>query len=235
MSQQVDLSNFNSMIESANNTISCNSDCKRNKRVASLRRKMGEAKSKVVLAEPEYQNAVKNYVVYTAGENSYDEMMKQQYTELADTVAAKMQGDLNDTIGKIIPQIHTYEGLMVNFRNVVDLFEQYKVENMALERRLKEDTNDIITNERKTFYEDQEIDVLDTSYYYFFIFIYLVIVVSFIAMYVMRNIRTLSPIYVCWLLFFIFLPWITQWGLKLGLFVLYRLASLFPKNVYLSL
>ena len=58
---------------------------------------------------------------------------------------------------EIKTQIETYHGLLLNFKNVVDLYLKYKTENVELVKNLKQESSDILTNERKTYYEDQKI------------------------------------------------------------------------------
>lgn len=230
----IDLSQFNSFIDSANNTISCDSDCKRKKRISSLKQKMMEAKSNIALAEPDYQLAVKNYLVYTKGETEYNDLMEQQYTSVANDLATTMHEQLAKTTADITQQIESYIGLLVNMQNVVDLYEQYKQENIALAKQLKEDATDIITNERKTYYEDQETEW--TSYvYYILLIVYIISAIGYVVFYLKTNIRMLSIWKIIKLCIVIVIPWLMKWFLRLLVMFVYWVAGLFPKNTYLTL
>ena len=235
MTQQptMDINKLNSFLDYANQAISCDSECKQNKRSTSLRNKLMEAESNLVLAEPEYQNAMKKYYVYVSGKTGYEEMMQEKYTEMATQITDTMKEYMTEISQQITQQINTYKGLMVNVRNLVDLFRQYKTENKHLARQLKEDANDIITNERKTYYEDQEIDVLDTYYYILFI-IYIIVAICFIVLYY-KNGTGSKILTLLTFILLVGLPFLSYWGLRIVLFILFWLFSLFPKNVYTTL
>ena len=236
MTQQssIDLSQFNSFLDSANNTISCNSDCKRKKHISSLKQKVMEAKSNVALAEPDYQLAVKNYLVYTKGETEYNDLMEQQYTSVANDLAATMHEQMAKTTTEITQQIESYTGLLVNMQNVVDLYEQYKQENIALAKQLKEDATDIITNERKTYYEDQETE-WTTYVYYILLIIYIISAIGYVVFYLKTNIHMLTIWKTIKLFIVIGIPWLMKWFLRLLVMFVYWVAGLFPKNTYLTL
>ena len=48
-------------------------------------------------------------------------------------------------------------------------------------KQLKDETNDILTNDRKTYYQDQGIDNLNLYYHYFFLLIYIIVVLCYLV------------------------------------------------------
>jgi hypothetical protein len=87
--------------------------------------------------------------------------------------------DFNNDSKNMTRNIDTYDNLYVNYDNVKDLYKTYKKENMMLRKNIKIEGNDILTNERKTYYEEQGITTL-LSYNYALSIIYAILLVLFI-------------------------------------------------------
>ena len=156
MTNQFNLNKFNSFLDSASQLISCDSDCQKNKTADQLKDKYLTAESNLTLAEPLYQIAKKNYYTYVSGQTEYDDMIENELAKKADLFVTKFKENYNSEKSKITTQFETYNGLLVNFKNVFDLHEKYRTENTELFKQLKEGTNDVLTNERKTYYEDEQ-------------------------------------------------------------------------------
>lgn len=232
MSNQFDLNKFNSFIELANNTISCNSDCQKNNTLQQLKDKLEQAESNLLLADPQFEIAKKNYYTYVSGQSGYNEIIQKELSEKVETFEKTFQDNYDSEIAKIKMELGSLNGILVNYRNVVDLYEQYKKENENLFHQLKEETNDILTNDRKTFYENQQIDGLNTVYYYILWIIYIIIVICFaIFTFVYPSrFRFVSKIF--FLILFLILPFISTFLLRKIIQLFYWLFGLLPKNVY---
>ena len=75
--------------------------------------------------------------------------------------------------------LKTYESLLLNYNNVYDLYQKYNKENGLLKKDISITSNDIITNNRKSIYENQMIDQLE--YWYGWIrFCYILIIVGYL-------------------------------------------------------
>jgi hypothetical protein len=232
MSNQFDLNKFNSFIESANNAISCNSECQQNNISQQLKQKLVQAESNLVLADPQFQIAKKNYYTYVSGQNGYNELIEQELNEDADKFIAKFKDDHKTEIAKIKTELSTLDGIIINYRNIVDLDLQYKKENKKLLKELKGDKNDILTNDRKTYYENQQIDTLNSIYYYLFFFIYIIIIICFFIFIFFYPSR-FSFIYKIFLLvLFVILPFISTFILGKIIEFFHWLYEKIPKNVY---
>jgi hypothetical protein len=232
MTNNFDLNRFNSFIESANNIISCDSNCQKNKRIEVLKNNLQTTETNLALALPQFELARKNYYTYISGENGYNEMIEEEFAEKANLFIEMFKDNFQTDISKIRKQIETYNGLFTNFRNVLDLYNKYKKENIELTKQLKEETNDILTNDRKTYYENQEIDGLNLIYYYFLWTIYLLIVFCFGIFSLIYPSQYNWKIRFFILIIFIVLPFIST--IILGKFIqlLYWLFGIIPKNVY---
>jgi hypothetical protein len=232
MTNNLDLNKFNSFIDAAAQTIACGPQCQEQKKADELKNKYMRSESNLVLAEPEYQIARRNYYTYISGQSGYDDMMEEEYTEKAEIIAEKFKESYEEEIAKIKTQLETYTSLLVNFRNVADLYKQYKKENIQLFKELKTETNDILTNERKTYYEDQQIESLNGYYLYILWVIYIIVVICFAIFSLIFTSQTSLIIRLVLLGVFILLPFVSTWILGKIIQIVYFLFSFIPKNVY---
>lgn len=232
MTNNFDLNKFNSFLNSAAETIACGPKCQQLKKAEQLKDNYLQAESNLTLAEPQFQIAKQNYYTYVSGQAGYNEMMEEEYSQKADMIVEKFKENYGEEITKIKSELATYNGLVINFRNVVDLYKNYKKENILLFKKLKDETNDVLTNERKTFYEDQQIDSLNKYYVYILWTIYVITVICFAIFSLVYPSQTSLLIRIFTLLIFIILPFISTWILGKIIQIIYWLYSLLPKNVY---
>jgi len=232
MTNKFDLNNFNSFLDAAAQSIACGPQCQKQKKTDELKNKFLTAESNLTLAEPQYQIAKQNYYMFTAGQSGYDDMMESEYREKAEIISTKFKDSYDEEVTKIKTQLDTYNGLLVNFRNVVDLHKQYKKENIQLFKQLKDDTNDVLTNERKTYYEDQQIDSLNGYYRYILWVIYIIVVICFAIFSLIYPSQTSFIVRILLLGVFIILPFISTWILGKIIEIVYWIFGFLPKNVY---
>jgi hypothetical protein len=132
-------------------------------------------------------------------------------------IANETSKKFNEDATKIQTQIDAYNGLFLNYENVVDLYKKYKRENEELFIEVKDETNDILTNERKTYYEDQQIDSLKFYYYYFLVTIYVICVMSFGIFSLIYPSQSTTTIKIVIFLFLIALPFISTYTAAISL------------------
>ena len=231
MNNQFDLNKFNSFLDMAADTIACGPECQNNKTADDLKNKYLTAQSNLTLAEPQYQVAKQNYYTYVSGESGYNEMMESEYKQQSQLISEKFKNTYNEEINNIQTQIDTFNASLINFSNVEDLYNQYVKENEKLTKQLKNDSNDVLTNERKTYYEDQEIGSLN-AYYYYLLIIYVIVVICFAVFSFIYPSQFSFISRVLLLMLFIVLPFISTWILGKIVFLIYWLFGFLPKNVY---
>jgi len=231
MTTNTDLNNFNSFLAIAADTIMCNSECQKQREADKLKQKFINAQNNIATAPSQLRDAAKNYITFTKGQPKYNELVDIQLQEKADTIVDNFKENFKDDIAKIKTHIETYNGILINFKNVADLHTKYKKENVDLFMRFKDETNDILTNDRKTYYEDQQIDNLKFFYFYFLLTIYIICVFCFGIFSLMYPSTINWKVRLAIFIGFIILPYFSSWilGLLIGFF--YFLFDLLPKNV----
>jgi hypothetical protein len=234
MNNSFDINNLNSFIQQASQTIMCDSQCQRNKLTEKLKQKYLDAKQNLNSADYNVELAEKNYVTFAKGELAYNELKDQQLHKKAELITDKFENNFDLEVNNIKTQINSYDGLLINFKNVVDLFLTYKKENVELLKEIKDDTNDVLTNERKTYYQDQGIENLNFFYYKILLTIYVIFVISFIILSFIypSNIQLKTRIIISIVL--IILPIISTSLLENLIHAINSIYNLLPKNAHLN-
>ncbi len=165
---------------------------------------------------------------YSLGDSIKKDILEQE----ARTTATNLEKSYADSINTITSQLDIYNGLLVNFKNVAELDRTYKIENSQLFKQFKENTHDVLTNERKTYYEDQQNDILNNYYYYILWTIYIIIVLCIVVFSLIYPSQSSWIIKISIVIVFIFLPYISTWLLGRIIYIIYWLFNLLPKNVY---
>jgi len=225
------LNEFNSLVEQANESISCDEACMQERERQQLLQQYLDAETNVVNAPEQLITTRKKFITFTQGENGYSEFLDNDLQNKADSIVKIYQSKFDHDVNLILTNIKTFEGFLVNFNNVVDLYKKYKMENDDLEKQLKITTTDTLTNDRKSYYEDEGLGRLRT-YYYFFLFIYIIILVIFIlAMFLVKtNVKISNRILIILLL--ISYPFVCLWLFNSIRTIFTRSLDYFPKNVY---
>jgi len=229
----IDMNKFNSLIDKAAELISCGPECQNEKKGNELKQKYLNAKLNTVTAPYKEDIAEKNYMVYTHGEAAYNEFRKKQLTQKAELMTRLINRNFTENLQKSTTELDSYNAILLNFRNVADLYLKYKRENAMLEKEVKMQTSDTITNNRKTYYEAQSIDTLQTIYILLLVIYIIGVVVFLVSIFAFPS---GSPWYKN-LGIFVFLaiyPFISLYLFKKIYTFYYFVTSALPKNIYAS-
>ena len=232
MSNQIDMNKFNTLISQASDAVLCNSECRKQRETDKLKQNYLNSQTNLASASNQVQVAQKNYVTFTEGPSGYNDLLDNQLQEKAQGIADTFTEYFDSDSKEVTTQIDTYEGLLLNFKNVAELYLKYKTENVQLIKDLKDETNDVLTNERKTYYEDQKIDGLKSFYYYILLGIYIICLIGFIIFSLMYPSQSSLIKKIVTFICFILLPFFSTWILEKFIYLIYTLYELLPKNVY---
>jgi hypothetical protein len=225
------LDKFNAMIDQASSAVTCDSNCQKQKTSESLEQKYLNAQTNLATAPNNVYVSRKNLIVYEQGVPAYDELIDSELLQAAEKLSTYFNTNFNDECQNILFNVETYNGLLINLANVFDLYLKYKRENIELFKKLKEETSDVLTNDRKTFYQDQGIDNLKFVYYYVILIIYVIAVLCYVAFSFLypSNLSVLLRIVI--LILMILLPFLSTWILGKIIEIMYDIYNLLPKNV----
>ena len=232
MTSQIDMNKFNTLISQASDAVLCDSECRKQRETDKLKQDYLKSQTNLASASNQVQVAQKNYVTFTQGASGYNDVLETQLQDNAQEIADKFTEYFQNDSKEITTQIDTYEGLLLNFKNVAELYLKYKTENVELIKDLKNETNDVLTNERKTYYEDQKIGGLKGFYYYILLGIYIIFLIGFIIFSLKYPSQTSFRVKFVSIVGFILLPFFSTWILGRFIALIYTVYEMLPKNVY---
>lgn len=177
--------NINDLLEKAAQIIECGPECQKKKETDLLLEKYLAAQNNSLTAPIELEKAKMNYYLY-ANPNGYD-LLQEDLTNEVNEKAEKMLSEFNKLISYVREKNNVYSNLLENAKNTKELYLSYLQENGSLEKQLKDLTGDTLTNDRKTYYQDQGISTLDDWYNLMKWVFYFIIVVIGVYLFLTRN------------------------------------------------
>ena len=164
-----DLNILNNLINNVNNVLLSSPESVKQQTSQDLKQKYLDAQTNIVKAPYELFDATKNYITFTQGTAGYDEYLDKELNKQAEKKVSNYQDNFTREKDKIKSSINNLQSVCINYTNINDLYEKYKKENILLETNLKTKSADIITNERKSYYENEGISstkYLQRFYFY---------------------------------------------------------------------
>jgi len=231
MTNNIDINKFNDFLDNANQILSCDSKCQEQKKKNDLKKKYLEAKTNLLTAPVQVETSYKNYLTYTKGDSAYNEYRDDELQQKAEMVITTFQSNFNDGIQKAKDSYDTYSGLLLNFAHIVELYTKLVKENAFLTLQVKNKTSDVLTNDRKTYYEDQSIDNL-VFYHKIILFFYVIFIIVFaVSIFVFPSTSTRGTL-LGTLAFFIIYPFICVRIFKFLYYIKDTIMGVLPKDVY---
>lgn len=231
MSNNIDVNKFNDFLDNANKVLSCDSACQEQKKKNLLKKKYLEAKTNLITAPNQVETSYKNYLTYSKGDSAYNEYQEKQLQEKAEIVITTFKSNFNDGIESAKASYDTYSGLLLNFAHIVELYTKLVKENKLLTLEVKNKTSDVLTNDRKTYYEDQSIDNL-VFYHKILMFFYIIFVIVFaVSIFVFPSTSTKGTL-IAILVFFLIYPFICVRIFKFLYHIKDTIMGVLPKDVY---
>lgn len=227
----IDVNKFNEFLDSANQALSCDSKCQEKKKISELKKKYLESKTNLLTAPNQVETSYKNYLTYTQGDTAYNEYLDNNLAEKADNIINIFQSNFSEAIKSAGESYNTYSGLLLNFSHVVELYTKLLKENVLLELEVKNKTSDVLTNDRKTYYEDQSIESLH-FYYIILMIIYIIFLLGFAVSIFMFPSTSSKSSLVAILIFFVIYPFICIRIFKFLIEIYNKIIGVLPSNVY---
>lgn len=225
---------FNALLDQANERNACDPQCQYLKKSAELKEKYMQSNQNKKISSQQIEQAIQECIVYAKGRPVYDDGLNDEFSKKAHEIGKRIETTFGEETKKIITDIHSYNALLLNYKNLIDLYKKYKVENHLLKKKIKEEGNDILTNERKTFYEDQGQETLKTVFYVLTV-LYIVCLVAFLIFVFAfpSELKLTSKIGIfAGLIVFYFL---SPYALSLIISTAYFIYKVLPKNVHLTI
>jgi hypothetical protein len=169
---------INSLVQQINGQLQCGPECQKLQKSERLRELYQQAMINVENAPNKLINAEKNYYVETQGLDYYNDIMTEKYV-------IDVQSDSDNRIKEHKGKILDLKSTSANYSNSVKYHERMEEfliklteEGDELKKKIEKLKATTLTNDRKTYYEDQQITSVSSwikiiNYLYWIVFIVL--------------------------------------------------------------
>ena len=221
------LAQINTYVENSAEELRCGPDCQASAKTQTLKDTYEAAKRNVESAPGEYENARKKYYEYILGLDGYDEYNTNNLTAQANNIETNINTVINPLILEMKDLNDTYKSISSSNAYLLKLEQEYNDEI----DELKDNTGDVYTNDRKTYYEKQNYTIL-IGYYKFFLWIYYLLLIVFTIMLFLYN-RTMGiTVKIICIVLFVLYPFFSTDVFLWIIRIFYNFAELFPSNIY---
>ena len=232
--QESQVNQVNQLIEVANQAITCGPACQEQTKIEDLQKKYLNAQANVATAPQQLETAEKEYYTASKGAAYYSDFLRNKLQGKADILGNTLKSNFQKNIQLTTDFSQTYDSLSSNYQHILELFNGYVKSNESLKGEVNGVQKDIVTNDRKTYYEYEHFTSMK-NWYYLFKWIYIILVFVFVlGMFLVRNSYSLK--YKIFLLvIFILYPFVVDFIVLYLIQLSLRLYSLLPTNIYTNL
>jgi len=182
LSKQMDTnSSINSLIDNATKLIMCppGSACEKENVSAELNRELQDAIVNEQVAPLRLANAKRYYYTYTQGKSGYNGMLEKELQEKSRLITKQIGDKFIEEVKNAVTMNMFFNTAQLNSENTVELYNEYLKKNAEMAEIIKGSRGDVLTNDRKTYYETEAMEKLK-MWYTVIISIYWILVVTFI-------------------------------------------------------
>jgi hypothetical protein len=229
--QQISQDKINELLEKSSQAIMCGPTCQKLKVSEELKQKYLDAETAMQTAPIKLEQTKKNYYIYTEGRPYYDNMKEEELKTKAETLGELLKENFNNEISSANTMNTYLNTALINSENTKELLEEYLDKNQILKLKLRERQGDILTNDRKTYYELEALDRLKLWYSVFWYIYYMLVIVFLLALLLSPNNLTLIQKFRTGSIF-VALPYILNYIDKWIISTYEWIKTKIPKNVY---
>jgi hypothetical protein len=175
---------INSLLETTAASISCGPDCQKIKQSDDLKQTYLDAETNIQIAPIKLEESKKNYYVFTKGENYYNNMLEEELKNKADILALKISESFNEELSSSLTMNQFYDTALINSSYTKELLDSYIKKNSELKLKLRDKRGDILTNDRKTYYETSALERLQLWYKFWWYLYYISVIVFLLAIFI---------------------------------------------------
>jgi len=234
--QQETTNQINQLLQQTSQSLLCGpgTECEKTRNSEDLQQKYLDSQTNLQTAPYQEKQAEKNYYTYTQGDSAYNDMIRARLVKEAENKTNDILINFNQNVKKATQLNDTLSSLTIDYEHILELYKNYVQENEILNNKIISFGTDLVTSDRKTYYEDQNYDIL-VSWYSIWRWIYFILLIVFAF-----GIFLSKSSYSIWaklglLGIFILFPYFINYLVFYLLKIVVNLQSLLPKNVYNSL
>jgi hypothetical protein len=176
MNQLIASEKINNLLQLATNYVECDETCQKTKKSKDLHQKYLDSQANLKNAPDELEKNKKKYYVYTHGTEYYDDLRNKELEENADNIAKQISDEFNSQVKTAL----SLNSILTTTDPENNCSDQYPVIQDKLNYEIDKKSNEMLVNNRETYYDTQSIDNLKLwkkfllFLYYFAILIFLI-------------------------------------------------------------
>jgi hypothetical protein len=229
--QQLNQDKINDLLNKSAEALLCGPDCQKMKITDELKQKYLDAETNVQIAPIKLEQTKKNYYVYKEGRPFYDNMLEEELKQKAEKISELLGESFNEEVSSANTMNQYLNTALINSEYTSELFKKYTSDNQELKLQLRNSRGDILTNDRKTYYETEALTQLKLWYRFWWYIYYILILVFTIALFISPSQLTMIKkvvLFVLLIFYPYYIDYIVRWVQGLYMSIYNRL----PKNVY---
>jgi len=180
--QQISEQKINELLEKSSQSLLCGPTCQKIKVTDDLRQKYLDAETNALTAPIKLEQSKRNYYVFSEGRTYYENMKEEELKEKAKKISELIAENFNNELSSANTMNIYLNTALTNSENTKELLKQYLEKNQLLKLKLRESRGDILTNDRKTYYETEAIDRLNQWYKFLWYIYYIGVFILIIAL-----------------------------------------------------
>ena len=233
MSNPSDISQqINQLLQQAAEKIACGPDCQQQKQNSELYKAYLNSETNYLTASEQVTVAAKNYYTTAHGAAAYNDYNKSQLSTTAELITQKLSNMFDEQISNAYSFNNLYNSTWINAQNTVELHKHYKTENVKLTGSVTNKNADVYTNGRRSYYENEQIEILDW-WHVVEMWIYIILVIVFIVFSIFGKPNRSRRVIFFSIILMIIYPFISTSIVLYFITFVKWFFSFFPKNVYL--
>ena len=177
---------LSAILEQSTEALTCGPTCQKLQMEDELKQKYLDAQTNIQTAPIQLENSKKNYYVFTEGESYYNDMLEEDLKKRAEDIGNDLTDKFNDEVSNANTMNSYYSSVLESSKNTADFYTILTNKNKHIQGSIKGQHGDVLTNDRKTYYETEALDNLKLWYTFFFI-LYCIAGAIFIIMIFTRS------------------------------------------------
>ena len=233
--QQNSTEKLSALLEQSLNVLNCGPDCQKEKISKELKKRYQDAETNLQTAPVQLERSKKHYYVFTEGRTFYDEMLEKELKKKAELMGKMITDNFRDEIINAKTMNAYYNTELINSDHTKELYAVYLEKNKVIQDGIKNHHADVLTNDRKTYYETEALEDLKNWHTFFWYFYYFFVMSIFTFALVRRssdNFFVKIIINIITLLIAIVYPYLIDYILRFIYGFFHSIWKKLPKNVY---
>ena len=169
--QQKSTQKLTALLEQSLNVLNCGPDCQKEKITKELKKKYEDAETNLQTAPVQLETSKKHYYIFTEGRPFYDEMLEKELKKKAEIMGKMIADNFRDEIINAKTMNSYYNTELINSDYTKELYAVYLEKNKVIQDGIKTHHADVLTNDRKTYYETEALEELknwNTLFWYLY-------------------------------------------------------------------